>query len=306
MPDLRLDVTTDENERQLERHGFTAFPVAFYQGDLIGNTVVWHWHDELELILIRRGAIVAGAGGTCATLTAGEGCFIKAGAVHNIWKADSAPCEYRSVVFHPRLVGSMDSIFWLHSIQPLGEPDFPQLLSFFAGDTIHFPAFFSRLWRAQADKSAGYENEVRYLLTQFTAQLAHTPVGEERQPSDREARDMERMKAMLTFLEAHYAEELTLEQIAHSARISVTECMRCFRRSIGASPIRFLKERRLQHAAGLLRSTQRSVSQIAASCGFLDMSYFTKAFRQLYGTTPTAYRGGGEGEACAAPVRPKR
>lgn len=292
MSDLRLDVTTDENERQLERHGFTAFPVAFYHGDLVSNTVIWHWHDELELILVHHGTIMAGVGQTSVTLTAGEGCFIKAGALHNVWKADGSPCEYRSVVFHPRLIGSMDSIFWLHYIQPLEEPNFPQMIPFFVGDTYDFPAFFSRLWQVQEDQNIGYENDIRYLLTRFAARLSNTPVEKEHQPSVREVRDMERMKAMLSFLEAHYAEELSLEQIAESAGVSVTECMRCFRRNIGVSPIRFLKERRLQYAADMLRHTKQNISEIATSCGFLDMSYFTKAFRQLYDTTPTAYRNG--------------
>lgn len=290
MSDPRLNVTTDENERQLERHGFTAFPAAFYHGDLVNNTVIWHWHDELELILIHRGTIAAGAGQTSVTLTAGEGCFIKAGALHNVWKADSAPCEYRSVVFHPRLIGSIDSIFWLRSIQPLEEPNFPQMIPFFAGNPYDFQTFFSRLWQVQKNKNAGYENDIRYLLTKFAAQLSNTSVEEEHQPSEREVRDMERMKAMLSFLEMHYAEELTLEQIAESANVSITECMRCFRRSIGLSPIRFLNERRLQRAADLLRHTERNISEIAASCGFLDMSYFTRSFRRFYDVTPTMYR----------------
>lgn len=157
MSDLRLDVTTDENERQLERHGLTAFPAAFYRGDLANNTVVWYWHDELELILIHQGTIVAGAGQTVITLKAGEGCFIKAGALHNIWKTDNSPCEYRSVVFHPRLIGSMDSIFWLRYIQPLGEPNFPQMIPFFTESTYDFPAFFSRLWQVQEDQKARYD-----------------------------------------------------------------------------------------------------------------------------------------------------
>ena len=290
MSDLRLDVTTDENERQLERHGFTAFPAAFYHGDLVSNTVIWHWHDELELILIHQGTIAAGVGQTAVTLTAGEGCFIKAGALHNIWKVDDVPCEYHSVVFHPRLIGSMDSIFWLRYIQPLGESNFPQIVPFLAGNHYDFQMFFSHLWQVWERQNIGYENDIRYLLTKFAAQLSNTPVEREHQLSEKEVRDMERMKAMLSFLEAHYAEELTLEQIAESASVSVTECMRCFRRSIGVSPIRFLKERRLQRAADLLRNTGQSISEIAASCGFLDMSYFTKAFRQLYDVTPTGYR----------------
>lgn len=290
MSNLRIDVTTDENERQRERHGLAAFPAAFYCGDLVGNAVAWHWHDELELILIYRGAIAAGAGQTTVTLTAGEGCFIKAGALHNIWKVDDAPCEYRSVVFHPRLIGSMDSIFWLRYIQPLGEANFPQIVPFFAGDPYDFQTCFSCMWQAWEDRSTGYENDIRYLLTKLAARLSNTPVEREHQPSEREVRDMKRMKAMLSFLELHYAEELTLEQIAESTSISVTECMRCFRRSIGVSPIRFLKEHRLQCAANLLCHTKQSISEIAVSCGFPDMSYFTKAFRQLYGVTPTAYR----------------
>lgn len=290
MSDLRLNVTTDENERQLERHGRTAFPAAFYRGDLVNNTVVWHWHDELELILIHRGTIAAGTGQTVVTLAAGDGCFIKAGTLHNIWKVNDIPCEYHSVVFHPRLIGSMDSIFWLHYIQPLGQPNFPQMIPFFSGDNYDFQTFFSHLWQIQEDKDAGYENDIRYLLTRFTAQLSNTPVKKEHQLSEKERRDMERMKVMLSFLEMHYAEELTLDQIAESAGISITECMRCFRRNIGVSPIRFLKERRLQHAADMLRFTGQSISEIAASCGFLDMSYFARAFRQLYDVTPTAYR----------------
>ena len=77
MSDLSLYVTTDENERQLERHGLTAFPTAFYHRNLISNTVVWHWHDELELNLTLSGTMVVGAGGTAVTLSAGDGCFIK-------------------------------------------------------------------------------------------------------------------------------------------------------------------------------------------------------------------------------------
>ncbi|MCI8511852.1 MAG: AraC family transcriptional regulator [Lachnospiraceae bacterium] len=292
MSDLQLNVTIDKNERQLERHGAASFPVAFYHGDLTSNTVVWHWHDELELILIHRGTIAAGAGGASVTLAAGEGCFIKTGVLHSIWKTDNAPCEYRSVVFHPRLVGSMGSIFWLKYIQPLGKPEFPQIIPFAGQASDDYPKLFSRLWQIQETKEIGYENDVRYLLTKLVSQLSNAPVEKEHQSLSRDVRDMERMKTMLSFLEAHYAEELTLRQIAESACISETECMRCFRRSIGMSPIRFLKERRLQYAAGLLRSTGQTVSEIAASCGFWDMSYFTKAFRQLYGATPTAYRRG--------------
>lgn len=287
-------VTTDMSKRELKQHGEAAFPVEFGHGNLKNTIVIWHWHEEWELIFSVHGACVAGAGETTLTLGEGEGCFIKPGVLHNVWEAAGLSCEYRNVVFHPRLVGSIDSIFWQNYIQPLASPDFPQMIPFLKQDNHEFLAFFSRLWQTQEEKADGYEIEVRYLLTKFAKWISSMPA-ENRRPSEHEIRDMERMKAMISFIEAHYAQEMTLEQIAGSACISATECMRCFRRSIGTSPIRFLKESRLRHAAGMLCSSQEGISAIAAACGFFDMSYFARTFRQAYGMTPTEYR-----EQCSA------
>ena len=290
MENREINVTTDENERQLEQHGIAPFPIAFYQGDLRSNTVVWHWHEELELILIQKGNIGVGAGKTREKLNTGQGCFINGGVLHNIWKIETTPCEYRSIVFHPRFIGSMDSLFWINYIHPLKAPSFPQYIPFLNKEGNHLTILFSQLWKIQEEKAIGYENEVRYLLTKFFIYLSNIPLEQQQRLSIKEQRDMDRMKLMLTFVETHLSEELSLGQIAKSALISETECLRCFRRSIGASPIHFLKERRLQCAAGLLLSTNKSISSIAPSCGFLDTSYFTRAFGQLFGMTPTEYR----------------
>lgn len=287
---VRCNVTTDRNERQLEQHGSALFPAGFYYGDLTNNFVIWHWHEELEIVKIQRGKIAIGTGNSSVQLEAGNGCFINGNVLHNLWKADSAPCEYRSIVFHPRLIGSMDSIFWSNYIQPLNRPGFPQFIRFSGQEEDWFPALFSQLWALQEEKNTGYENDIRYFLTKFVINLSDTPERQQHQFSKKELRDMERMKIMLSFLNENLSEELTLEKIAQSAAISETECLRCFRRNIGMTPIHFLKEYRLQHAAGLLRSGQGSISETAASCGFLDMSYFSREFRLFYGVTPTEYR----------------
>ena len=290
MDKVRFNVTTDSNERQLEQHGSALFPAGFYYGDLTNNFVTWHWHEELEIVKIQRGKIAIGTGNSSVQLEAGDGCFINGNVLHNLWKVDNTPCEYRSIVFHPRLIGSMDSIFWSNYVQPLNRPDFPQFIRFSVREEDRFPALFSQMWALQEEKNTGYENDIRYLLTKFVISLSDTPERQQHQFSKKELRDMERMKLMLAFLDENLSEELTLEKIAQSAAISETECLRCFRRNIGMTPIHFLKEYRLQHAAGLLRSGKDSISEIAAFCGFLDMSYFSREFRLFYGVTPTEYR----------------
>ena len=95
---------------------------------------------------------------------------------------------------------------------------------------------------------------------------------------------------MLQFIQEHYAEDVSVEQIAASAAISPSECLRCFHDMIGTTPNQYLRDQRTQRAAELLCGTGLQVSEIAAQCGFRDASYFARAFRQVYGCGPTDYR----------------
>lgn len=114
--------------------------------------------------------------------------------------------------------------------------------------------------------------------------------GAEKTPSEKALRDGQRMKIMLQYIQEHYGEELTLTKIAQSAAVSENECLRCFRTMIGSTPIRYVKQVRIQRAAELLAATDRKISDIGGMCGFQEMSYFAKIFRELKGYTPKEYR----------------
>ena len=79
-------------------------------------------------------------------------------------------------------------------------------------------------------------------------------------------------------------------EIAGSASLSESECLRCFHNTIGTTPIQYLKSYRIKKAAELLSNTERKIVDIGMACGFQDMSYFAKAFRGIYGCTPSEYR----------------
>ena len=59
---------------------------------------------------------------------------------------------------------------------------------------------------------------------------------------------------------------------------------------IGRSPIQYVKQVRIQKAAELLLGTDLKISDIGLQCGFQEMSYFAKAFRELKGCTPHEFR----------------
>ena len=90
--------------------------------------------------------------------------------------------------------------------------------------------------------------------------------------------------------DARYFESLTVDDLARSARLSRAHFSREFRRAFGESPHAYLLTRRLERAAALLRSTDRSVASICFSVGLRSVGSFTTSFTRAYGITPTAYR----------------
>jgi AraC-like DNA-binding protein len=90
--------------------------------------------------------------------------------------------------------------------------------------------------------------------------------------------------------DARYAEALAVDELAGAAGLSRAHFSREFRRAFGESPHAYLLTRRLERAAALLRTTDRSVADICFSVGLQSVGSFTTSFTRTYGVSPTAYR----------------
>lgn len=88
---------------------------------------------------------------------------------------------------------------------------------------------------------------------------------------------------------------LSVDQVdenASSASVSTSTCLRLFSTIIGATPVNYLMDYRLQKAAEELQHQgKRTISEIVYLCGFTDASYFNRCFRKKYGMTPTEFIG---------------
>jgi AraC-like DNA-binding protein len=90
--------------------------------------------------------------------------------------------------------------------------------------------------------------------------------------------------------DARYFEPLGVGELARAAGLSRAHFSREFRRAFGESPHSYLLTRRLERAATLLRTTDRSVVDICLSVGLQSVGSFTTSFTRTFGTSPTAYR----------------
>jgi AraC-like DNA-binding protein len=90
--------------------------------------------------------------------------------------------------------------------------------------------------------------------------------------------------------DARYFEPLSIDDLARAAALSRAHFIRAFHGAFGESPHAYLLTRRLERAAAMLRTTDRSVTDVCFSVGLQSLGSFTTSFTRTYGVSPTAYR----------------
>lgn len=101
-------------------------------------------------------------------------------------------------------------------------------------------------------------------------------------------------------MDRDYARPLDVAGLARSAFMSEAHFIRQFRETFGETPHRYLQRRRIERACALLRDTDKSVTEIAASVGFESFGTFSRTFASIIGRSPTRYRA--DTPKVAAPV----
>ncbi len=108
--------------------------------------------------------------------------------------------------------------------------------------------------------------------------------------SSADKQKIDRYKAIISYMEQHFAEPVTLQELADLIPCNSQYLCRFFREITGTSPIQFLISLRTEHACVLLKDTTKSILEISLECGFDNVSYFIRKFRELKGCTPREYR----------------
>jgi AraC-like DNA-binding protein len=280
-----------ESGRENQIYMMDAFPIVCYHDDLMRDRVPWHWHDELEFLIVTEGTIIAAEEQNTTAIPTGSGFFVNAGRLHAMWNAGIGPCRLHSMVFSTRLLGSADEVYFSKYLSPMiGNPS---LRSLKLAPEIPWQKEMldavEQAWELCRDEPEGYEWSVRNALSDAFLQLwKNRPSG---QAEDRMlGLRRKRLKMMIQYLEENFEKPLTLMDIASAASVSASEAERCFTAIVRTTPIQFLKDYRLSRAAEFLKSSHDSVTAVAAECGFSDTSYFIRAFRKKYGCTPGEWR----------------
>ena len=288
-------IKTDDDGRELTQHGDISFPCAGYDesfSKFILGEVPWHWHEEIEIVVVYQGATRLEYIGGEIEISCGEGVFVNSNTAHRLTQTGDTDCNILNFVFNPRLLGGPpESRIFREYISPIcSNRDF-MAMKFSPGIPWQQDLLtqFNKAFEAYTAADPGYEMEVVSALLEFWR-----IVGINRpdlfSPITDSSTDERRIKAIMKFIDYSYMEKISISQISSIAGISQSECFRLFRRTLKCSPNDYLLRIRLQKASIALSNTDRTIQEIALDSGFNSSAYFTKRFRMFFGTTPKEYR----------------
>ena len=244
-----------------------------------------HWHSEIEIIRVLKGVLYMSVNNAEYALKKGEVYVVNSEYVHG---ASPDGCVYECIVFKPEGIFSLTS----------------QTKSFCAeilsGDII----IDDVLKDNEAVRAAGIlfdalKNTYDYCHFESIAALYgffgviirkklyknHISL-----PYSHCDKKILKLKKALSFIRKSYHRQLALEDMAAEAEMSPKYFCSVFKELTGQTPFEYLNSYRLERASSKLTGTDISVTEIAYSCGFNDLSYFIKTFKEKTGTTPAKYR----------------
>ncbi|MBC9794462.1 helix-turn-helix transcriptional regulator [Sinomicrobium weinanense] len=128
------------------------------------------------------------------------------------------------------------------------------------------------------------ESKVLELLTLQIEQYQESPIME------LQKEDVEKLHDLKSFLQEHYSEAFSLDQLSRKAGLNEFKLKKGFRTVFGTTVFRYLRDLRLEEAKLLLLSGKKTIPEIADFCGYQNPQYFTTAFKKKYGITPGKYK----------------
>lgn len=277
---------------EFRQRGRFDFPIEFHHVDRHHPRfyMPYHWHMEYEIDLVVRGSVTLTLNESQVHAEAGDIIFIRDGVVHG-GHPETTDTIYDCIVFDMKkmLAGShtfqdriedvLKHVTLINKYLPASTPDIPRLIQ--------------HLFRSMKEEHTGYELVVTGLLYTFFGfifqqglyhEAASLPLREHRR------KRITQLKQTFQLIDSQYQQPLTLTDLARAANLSPNYFCRFFQKITHHSPIDYLNRYRIEMACLKLTHTNDSITEIAFSCGFNDVSYFIRLFRRYKETSPRKYK----------------
>lgn len=274
---------------EIEQRGSEDFPFAFFyiEKDHSRYNMVPHWHTELELIRILDGEFHITLNNKLYIAKKADIFFVNSETIHQGFPVE---CVYECIVFHADFLyyERFDSFSFIKSILD-GEC---MINEYFPADSSKSYKALNEIFEAIKAKCQTQKFLVISAFYKFFSTVCEEKKYSFNIASNALANDKNivMLKKIIAYLRENYDKPISLESISHTVQKSPKHIGAFFKRMTGKTPIEYLNEYRIEKAARKLRLTDMSVTDVAFSSGFSDLSYFIKTFKKIKGISPGKYR----------------
>lgn len=269
---------------EIKQHGTDSLPFELYDIDNLHPRyhMVFHWHDQIELIRILTGKLSLTLDRECYTLSEGSYAFVNPRTIHGAAPED---CVYQCVVFNPEFLKSKNSSINAFIDRLVShEIRVPDII-----ENEELKGAARELFEAM-ESGEPFEIIGSAMRVFGKIRSGHVYEASTLEPDSENAQKLLRLQMVLRFIRAHYMEDVSLEMLSDVAELSPKYFCSFFRSMTGVTPIDYLVSYRIERASRKLLESSDTVTKIALDCGFNDLSYFIKTFKAQKGVTPSGFR----------------
>lgn len=246
-----------------------------------------HCHQEMEIILQKKGTLEVTASGESVVLEPGEICIIPPFRNHSIGMG-SEDCERLAVLLNLKIVGNgvneggeglwireeiqerqMFSVFWKEDIKEQFRENIEKIYAEYVHKEYAWPLALKT-----------YANELLLLIIRNIPKMHR----------EKQREQISRIQNILEYIALHYCENITLGECAKFAGFNPAYFSRYFSKCMGVTFQEYIKKLRIERAKWLLMTGNTGVTEICYQSGFRDVKTFNKLFKQECGISPSGFR----------------
>lgn len=255
--------------------------------------VPWHWHNAIELFYMESGGLKYYTPHQNLAFPAGSAGMVNVNVLHKTQVQTNTKNNIQLLhIFDTQLLaGAHGSLIEQKYIAPIVTAPQIELIALSPNEPEQAAVIdLIRAAFAISEEDLGYEFKIREALSRIWIELLQlcAPVLKEKS----QAADMttDKVKGMMAYIHEHYAEKISIRELASAVFLSERECYRVFQNHLHMTPVDYIRSYRIQIACQMLAESRMPITEVGIACGMGNSSYFGKIFREVTGYTPRQYR----------------
>ena len=276
-------------------HGHLMFPLTVYSNDLMWGHVNFHWHDEIEIIYVKKGTFTLGIGMQEFQAKKDNCYFVNRGLLHSAKSFKDKDTLHYAILFPIETFNSTIYDFCQSKFfDPLNKNEmiFPTTIDVTTHWGQKIIKEIKEIIEFSENKYAGWELAFKGGILKIISILASENqfiMTSDVQKSQKDYKT-KLLKESLTHIHNHFHENISSKNLAKELNMSTQYYCRFFKNLTGKTPMDYVNQYRVNEASKILQNEVLPITEVCFRVGFENTSYFIKKFKEYKGCTPFQFK----------------